>query len=48
MIEIKLDEKALLIFGLMILGFLPQIHLFFIFLIMDLVDLINGFIRILK
>jgi len=43
MIEIRLDDKAICFCGLMILAFLPQIHLLLIFLIMDLNILINQF-----
>lgn len=41
MIHIELDGKELLICGFLLLAFLPQLHLLFIFLVMDLDELIT-------
>ena len=41
-----MDNYTLIIFGLIIIGFLPQIHLLSIFLIMCIVDLFNKLLRL--
>jgi hypothetical protein len=41
-----MDNSTLIIFGLIIIGFLPQIHLLSIFLFMFIVELFNKLFRL--